>query len=241
MGEAPKPILEFVLAHLPAALKPFVDIGIVYAIPILAFLVILGLLATRRIEERADKASKLQMVVEWAYEGYSSFICNILGEQGKEFVPLFATFFFYILVMNILVVIPGCESPTSRLGMTGALGLTAWVIVHIVGFRKHKLGYFKHFVDGPWWLWWLLVPIHLIANVARMVTLSVRLFGNIFGDDTALAQFLVLGAMVTSIIYVPMPFQIGMMFFVVFAGLIQAVVFTALAAAYMAEALAEKH
>jgi F-type H+-transporting ATPase subunit a len=240
-AEEPKPFLEFVLHHLPAALKPWVDIGVVYSVVAFAFLVIVAVLATRRMEQRAEKASKLQMAVEWLYESFEGFIVDVMGPRGKEFVPLLGTFFFYILTMNLIGMIPGFAAPTSRLGMTAALGVAAFCFVQYYGFRQHGIRYLKHFVGEPLWLAPLMLPIHIIGELARPLSLSLRLFGNIFGDDRSVMQFLLLGALVTSYVYVPVPLQVIMLGFALLFGLIQSVVFTLLTAAYISLAIAEEH
>ena len=246
--EVPKLLLEPLLDHLPAALKPWVDIGVLYSVLCIALLCIVAWLATRRMEKNADQASKLQMAVEWAYDLFSGFILEVMGPEGKQFIPLLGTFFFYILVMNFMGLVPGFEAPTSRLSMTAALAVVAFVFVQYCGFRKHGPKYLMHFLGEklePKILWYLMMPlmliVHVVGELARPLSLALRLFGNIFGDDTSAMQFLLLGAMVTSIIYIPMPFQIVMLGFGLLFSLIQAVVFTLLTAAYISMATAEEH
>ncbi len=240
-AEEPRPLLEPLLAHLPAALQPWIDIGVLYSLVAMAFLCTGAVLATRRLELRAAQASKLQMAVEWLYSSLEGFITDVMGPRGKEFLPLLGTFFFYILTMNLMGMIPGVASPTARLGMTAALGVVAFLYVQYYGFRQHGIKYLKHFLGEPIWLAPLMLPIHIIGELARPMSLALRLFGNVFGDDSSVMQFLMLGVVVTSFIYIPMPLQILMLGFGLLFGLIQAVVFTLLTAAYISMAIAEEH
>jgi F-type H+-transporting ATPase subunit a len=199
-AEGPKPLLEPLLAYVPAVLKPWVDIGVLYAALCIAFLCVLAWVVTRRLEKDAGQASKLQMAVEWAYESFAGFIVEVMGPEGKEFIPLLATFFFFILTMNLMGLIPGVEAPTSRLSMTGALAVIAFVFVQYCGFRKHGPKYLMHFLGEklePAILWYLMMPlmliVHVVGELARPLSLALRLFGNIFGDDTSAMQFLLLG------------------------------------------------
>lgn len=239
--EEPQPILAFVLDRLPPAVRPWVDIGVLHAALAMVLLIVVARLATMRLQVRAEKASKLQMAMEWVYDLLTSFATRMIGPRGPEFVPLLGTFFLYIFTMNLMGLIPGLGSPTSRLGVTAALGVTAFLAVQYAGFRHRGWRYLMHFVGQPVWLAPLNIPVHIVGELARPLSLSVRLFGNIFGEDTMLLQFMMLGVAVTSAIYVPVPLQLPMAAFVIFGGFIQALVFTALTAAYIAGAIAEEH
>jgi len=239
--EGIQPVLSFLLDRLPPGLRAWVDIGVLHAALAILLLIVVARLATRRLELRAEKASKLQMAMEWVYELLTGFATRMIGPRGPEFVPLLGTFFLYIFTMNLMGLVPGLGSPTSRLGVTAALGVTAFLAVQYAGFRHRGLRYLMHFVGEPIWLAPLNIPVHIVGELARPLSLSVRLFGNIFGEDTMLLQFMLLGVAVTSAVYVPVPLQLPMAAFVIFGGFIQALVFTALTAAYIAGAIAEEH
>ncbi len=238
MHEPIRPFLEIVYEHLPEQLRPWLDVGVLHALLAIILLATLARLGTRRLED-PPKASKLQMTWEWIYEALSNYIISLIGPKGREFVPLLGTFFLYILVMNLMIIIPGFSSPTARLSITASLGVLAVVAVQIYGFKHRGIRYLLHFVGEPVWLAPLNIVIHVIGEFAKALSLSVRLFGNIFGEDTMVMQFLLLSALLASYIYVPIPFQVGMLAFAIFGGFVQALVFTTLAAAYIASAIEE--
>jgi F-type H+-transporting ATPase subunit a len=247
--EGPKPFLEPLAAHMPAALKPWVDLGVLYSFVAMALLLIVAYLATRRMEMRAEKASKLQMAVEWAYEGFRDFILGVMGPEGERFLPLLGTMFFYILIMNMMGMIPGFEAPTSRLSMTGGLALISFFCTQYFGARKHGARYFLRFlgpqVDPPilrYFMMPVMFPVEVISEIARPVSLALRLFGNVFGDDTSTVQFLLLGVALTSIVYVPVPLHaIMLVIFDPLFAFIQALIFVVLTAAYISGAIEEAH
>lgn len=238
MHEGVEPFLEIAAHHLPPWLQPWVDGGILHALLAIILLAGLAYAGTRRLGD-PPHAPRLQMWWEWIYEALAGYIVGLIGPAGKEFVPLLGTFFLYILVMNLMILIPGFSSPTARLSVTASLGVVAVISVQIYGFRHRGVAYLKHFIGEPVWLAPLNIVIHVIGEAARALSLSVRLFGNIFGEDTMVMQFLLLSALLASYIYIPIPFQVGMLAFAIFGGFVQALVFTTLTAAYIAGAIEE--
>ena len=129
--------------------------------------------------------------------------------------------------------IPGFMSPTSSLNTTLAMTLMVWVAHHVIGFRNHGLSYYKHFIGPLWWLVPLMLPIELISNLARIVSLSVRLFGNIMAKETLLAiLFMLAGGF-----FAPLPIMI----LGVLVSLVQAMVFVLLTVVYFAQAQEHAH
>jgi F-type H+-transporting ATPase subunit a len=176
---------------------------------------------------------KLELVCSWL-----AYLCRqVIGPTGERYVSLVGSLFIFIFCMSMLAVVPGGMSPTANLNITVALALTVFVAVQVYGFRAHGLGYLKHFADGPWWLWWLMIPVHILGELARPVSLSFRLFGNIFGEDTAICIFVFLAVMLMRVIPVPLPLQIPMLAFAVFGAVIQALVFSMLTAVYIGGAV----
>jgi F-type H+-transporting ATPase subunit a len=238
MHEVIRPFLETVAHHLPPRLQPWLDAGVLHAFVALVVVALLGYLGTRRLAD-PPAASRLQMFWEWIYEALTGYYTNIIGPKARDFVPLLGTFFVYILSMNLMILVPGFSSPTARLSVTASLGIVAFLAVQYYGFRYRGIKYLLHFVGYPLWLAPLNIVIHVIGELARPLSLSIRLFGNIFGEDTMVMQFLLLSALLASYIYIPIPFQVFMLVFAVFGGFVQAVVFTSLTAAYIAGAIEE--
>lgn len=184
----------------------------------------------------------LQNLVEMGVETASNFFTGILGEKyGPRLVPFLGTLFIYIFMMNIFGLIPFMHSPTSSLNITVAMALTVFVYVQFTAFKElGPLGWLDHMAGSPrsvvdWCLVPLMLPVHLIGEIAKPISLSCRLFGNIFGEDMLLVGFATLGVTSLSALHLPfgLPLQLPFMFL---AGLItspvQALVFTMLSTIY---------
>ena len=166
--------------------------------------------------------------------GMDSFFTDNMGrEMTDKLFPMIATFALYIAVANLIGLIPGFMSPTASINTTLALTLIVWVTHHIIGFSAHGLGYYKHFIGPMWWLIPLMLPIELISNFARLLSLSIRLFGNIMAKETLLAiLFMLAGAF-----FAPLP----IMLLGVLVSLVQAMVFVLLTVVYFAQAHEHAH
>jgi len=217
------------------------------AIIVLAVLCYLGTRNLRRLP------SGLQSGLEFLVEGLLKLTETIMGRWARPFLPFLAGLFVYIFTMNLFGLIPGLKSPTANINTNAALALIVFAATQYHGVKVNGfLGYAKHFTGEIWWLAPLMVPVHLIGELARPLSLSVRLFGNIMGKDLVIAMLLVLalpllGKAPPMLAGVEVPsslsaisFLIGVfvMMFAVFASLIQAMIFTILAAVYIAGAVA---
>jgi F-type H+-transporting ATPase subunit a len=159
---------------------------------------------------------------------------GLLGpKETKRYLPLIGSFFLFILFSNLLALIPGFFPPTATLKTTAALGVSVFVLTHIFGLRAHGLAYLKHFMGPVWWLAPIMLPIELVSHIARPVSLSLRLVGNIMADHKVGAVFFGLVPLL-----VPVPFLV----MGVLVSLVQAVVFSLLATIYISTAIAhEEH
>jgi F-type H+-transporting ATPase subunit a len=196
---------------------------------VMALLTMFAILATRRM---AIYPNRFQNVMEVILSGFYSLLLDTMGEHGKKFFPLIATLGLYILMSNLIGLIPGFESPTSNLNTTVSMALCVFFMTHIVGVKLHGLKYFKQFLGPVWWLTPLMMPIEIISHLSRPISLSVRLFGNIMGEDIVLAVVLLLVPLL-----VPMPVLVLM----IFTSVIQTLVFMLLAMMYIAGAMEEGH
>jgi len=179
-----------------------------------------------------------EMLVEKLYE----FVGGILGPRyGRRFFPLIGSLFVYIFAMNLFGLLPLMDSPTSNLNVTFALGLTVFLYVQYVGVRSLGIvGYLDHMLGNPrsvtgWVLAPLLLPIHILGELAKPISLSCRLFGNIFGEDMLLVGFATLGVGMLSFVNSPVGVPIHAIFFplaLLTSGL-QAFVFTVLTTIYI--------
>jgi F-type H+-transporting ATPase subunit a len=196
---------------------------------IMATLALFSFLATRRV---SIIPGRFQNVMEVVVDGIDTFLTDTMGPEGRKFFPLVATLGIYILTSNLLGLIPGFESPTANLNTTVSLAVVVFAMTHIVGIRVHGIKYVKQFMGPVWWLTPLMMPIELISHLSRPLSLSVRLFGNIMGEDIVLAVVLLLVPLL-----VPLPVIVLM----IFTSCIQTVVFMLLTMMYIAGAMEEAH
>jgi F-type H+-transporting ATPase subunit a len=157
---------------------------------------------------------------------------GVIGKDYRRFEPLIVTLGIYILIGNILGLIPGFMSPTSNLNVTASCAIPVFVYYNYHGIRKHGLlRYLAHFMGPVWWLAWLLFPVEIVSHTARMLSLSMRLFGNIFAEEliiTSLNQYIF-----------PFLVSIPVMFLALFASTIQAFIFMLLTMVYLSGAVEE--
>jgi len=196
---------------------------------VMLVLVVVAFLATRSIK---TVPGGLQNAMEVVVSGVEGLIDETMGHKGRAYFPLIATFALFILVCNLVALIPGFFPPTANLNTNAALALTVFAMTHIVGFKEHGIGYLKHFMGPILILAPLMFIIELIGHMARPLSLSLRLFGNMYGHEIVLLIFFAL---------VPFLLPIPMMLLGVLVALIQTFVFTLLAMIYIAGALEEAH
>jgi F-type H+-transporting ATPase subunit a len=194
-------------------------------------LALLAVLGTRGWQLRPGR---LQNFIEWIVESMNHFCRGIIGPHGDRYTPLVGTLFLYILLMNLIGLIPGFASPTASLNMNLALAAVVFVAVQVYGIREHGLvNYLKHFAGEPFpWMAWMF-PIHVIGEIAKPMSLALRLFGNIFGEDTIIVVLAMLAAFLLPR-WAPIPFQFPLMVFALFTSVVQALIFAMLSAVYIA-------
>lgn len=206
------------------------------------YLVIIILSATAIISSKKLKTrnpGRFQAFLEFVVSSLDGFVRNIVGDQAKVLTPVIGTIFIFILSLNLIGIIPGFMSPTSNINTTVALALFAFLLVQYFGVRKHGLAYFKHFLGEPLWLAPLMLPIHIIGELARPLSLSIRLFGNIFGEDMVVAVLILIVTSVLGKFLIPLQFP--MLLFAVFTSFVQALVFSMLVSIYIAVATEDQH
>ena len=197
--------------------------------------VMLILIACSLIFVRSVKLlpEKRQLFFEILIEKLEDFMVDITGPEGMFFFPFIATLFIFILAANLLGLIPGFESPTANINTTLSMAICTFVYTHIIGVRFHGIKYIKHFLGPVWWLIPLYMPIEIISHFARILSLSVRLFGNIFGKEMILTILFMLAGLYLA----PLP----IMFLGLLVSFIQALIFTVLAILYFVGAMEEAH
>jgi F-type H+-transporting ATPase subunit a len=171
--------------------------------------------------------------LEVTIETLEDFMVDITGPEGRAFFPFIATIFLYIFLCNLIGLVPGFFSPTADINTTLSMALCTFVLTHAIGIKFHGVKYIKHFLGPVWALAPLMLIIEGIGHLARVMSLSVRLFGNIFGKEKILGVLFALWGLYL----VPLP----ILFLGVLVSFIQAVVFMLLAIVYFTGAMEEAH
>ena len=192
-----------------------------------------SLLATRRME-KIPRGS--QAFVEVVVEGMYNFLHDILGKHTARYLPFYGTLFFFILFMNLWGLIPLMESPTHYMNTTLSMAIVVFVLYNFEGIRIKKLGYFKHFFE-PLFLAPLMFPLHLIGEIVRPASLSIRLYGNLTGEGLTLAVLVFLTPWLFN--HVPVPLHLFMVLLAILFSTIQATIFTMLSTVYLSLAIEE--
>lgn len=203
---------------------------VIYSWVVMLLLVVLGLLGAKGI---AMVPNKMQNFFEIIVAGIENFMVDITGEEGRWLFPLVATIFIYIFIGNLIGLVPGFFPPTASLNTTLSCALVVVVFTHIIGLKYHGVGYIKHFLGPVWWMIPIIFPIELIGHLARILSLSFRLFGNMMGHELVLGiLFALAGAF-----FAPLP----IMALGIFVALVQAFVFFLLSIMYFTGAMEHAH
>ncbi len=210
---------------------PNVPEHVTYGLAASVVLILLAL-ATRFTLKEKGAPSGLQNIFEVIFKGLDNYIQEIIGPEGRHYFTLIGSLFLFILVANLMGLVPGFDSATGNLNTTAALALVSFSATHYIGITRHKLSYFKHFMGPVPWLAPLMIPIELISHLARPVSLSFRLFGNM------IAKHKLLLALAALSLYTPTFPVLALGLFVAF---VQAGVFTLLTMLYLAGSIEEAH
>ncbi len=203
---------------------------VIYSWFAILLLIVFAVLATRKIEMIPTKA---QNFFEIVISGMEEFMVDVTGEEGRWFFPIIATIFIYIATCNLLGLVPGFYPPTASINTTAACAIPVFLFTHFIGIKYHGIKYVKHFLGPVWWLIPIILPIEIIGHLARILSLSFRLFGNITGHELVLAiLFMLAGAF-----FAPLP----IMAMGIFVSFVQAFVFFLLSIMYFAGAMEEAH
>lgn len=210
--------------------RPWVN-WLVMELLVVAILVVL--FAALRSRMSVDKPGKVQHVFEIIYLFIKDTVDEIGIEHGARYVPYFATIFIFILFMNLLGLIPSFESPTMAIAVTFGLAFSSVVFYHYHGVRALGLmAYLKQFVGPIWWLFLLMIPLEIISHLARPLSLSVRLYANMFAGEQVTGAFLGLTKIGVPVIFMALH---------LFVAILQAYIFTLLSMIYVNMATSHEH
>ncbi len=219
-------LLDFIGLGRFAAAYPHV----VYSWFVVLLLILLAYACTRTIRLIPGRA---QNVFEVVISGMEEFMVDVTGEEGRWFFPLVGTIFLYIATCNLIGLIPGFFPPTASINTTLSCALVSFLFTHFVGVKYHGVKYIKHFLGPIWWMTPIIFPIEVIGHLARIMSLSFRLFGNMMGHELVLMiLFMLAGAF-----FAPLP----IMAMGIFVSFVQAFVFFLLSIMYFSGAMEHAH
>ncbi len=202
-------------------------------IEILVVAIIMFLFALLRARLSVENPGKLQITFEAIYNFISGQAHDAVENGAAKYVSFFGTLFIFILFMNLIGVIPGFESPTMTPAVPLGLALSVFFYYHWMGFRAQGFGrYLAHFAGPMPWLAPLMVPIELISHMARPLSLTIRLYANMFAGEMVTVTFLSLTFIAFPAIFMGLH---------VFVALLQAFIFILLAMIYVGGAVAHEH
>jgi len=212
--------------HPAAPIRDSVAMEILVALLMLFFFVLV------RTRLSVEKPRALQHIVEGLHGFIQGQSEEIIGHHSERFTPFLVSLFLFILVCNLLGVIPGFESPTATPAVPLGCAILAFVYYNLQGFKAKGAHYAADFLGPVWWLSWLMLPIELISHLARMLSLTIRLFANMFAGD-----------MVTLVFFSLVPLGVPVLFLGLHIGvsLLQAYIFVLLTTVYLSGAVAAAH
>ncbi|HEY3826452.1 MAG TPA: F0F1 ATP synthase subunit A [Bryobacteraceae bacterium] len=220
------------LFHMQAAnsAEPWPDY-MVMQIAVAVLLVVLFLLLRSRLS--MDKPGVFQQVFELIHNFVSDEAQKSVGHESRKHMVLFETLFVFILVSNLIGTIPGFMSPTQVIYVPAGCAIVSFLYFNLVGVKKHGVGkYLAHFAGPIWWMAPLMFLIEIISTLARPLSLSIRLFANMFAGEKVTLVFISLTYLVVPALFMGLH---------VFVGLLQAYVFMVLTMMYVGAAVAEAH
>ncbi len=205
--------------------------------------VVVGLVAFLMIMASSSRKlvpSKLQNLAELVVEFIRNIILDTMGHQGMKFFPLIATLFLFILFCNLLGLIPGTYTVTSQIIVTAVFAVAVYALSVVLGFVLHGAKFLGILVPPgtPAWLLPLMIPIELVSQLARPISLAVRLFANMTAGHTILGVLFGLAISGGLLIgWLPFAFTIAMNGLELGIAFIQAYIFTVLSCVYLGDAI----
>jgi F-type H+-transporting ATPase subunit a len=202
----------------------------------LELIVVLGLIAffiLVRLTLSVEKPNPAQQIAEVIHEFTGSNADQIIGHGYERFQAFVTCIFLFVVINNLLGLIPGLHTPTGFPVVPLGIALLTFLYYNFYGLREQGIvGYLKHFAGPVWWIAPLLFPIEIISHCARVMSLTIRLYANMFASD-----------LVTLVFFSLVPFAIPAVFLGLhfFVSLIQAYVFMLLAMIYLSQAVAHEH
>jgi F-type H+-transporting ATPase subunit a len=199
---------------------------------LLVFVTLIAYFLVVRISLSIERPNSFQHIAEITHGFVSEQSESIIGHGYERFTSYVTALGLFILLSNLIGLVPGLESPTADVVVPLGCALMTFAYYHYHGIRKNGFGYIKQFLGPVWWMSWLLLPVEIISHCARVLSLTVRLYANMFAGD-----------LLTLVFFSMIPIGIPLVFLGLHLGVavIQAYVFMTLAMIYLSLAVAEEH
>jgi F-type H+-transporting ATPase subunit a len=219
--------------HLPVAPRyAQAPISNTVAMEVLVIGLLLMFFIFLRVRLSVESPGGLQHTIEGFQEFIEGESSNIIGHGSERFTTFLAALFLFILIGNLFGVIPTLASPTAFPVVPLGLALCTFGYYQVQGLREHGISYLKQFLGPVWWLAILMLPLEIISHLARLLSLTIRLYANMFAGELVTLVFLSL---------VPIGIPVIFLGLHIFVALLQAYIFALLAMVYLAGAVAAEH
>ena len=204
-----------------------------FAMELMVFLALLVYFLAVRLTLSVERPGPVQHLAEMTHEFVSDQGQQIIGDGYERFTNYLTVLLLFIVLANLMGLLsPWLESPTANVAVPLGLALVTFVYYHFHGVRVNGFGYVKQFLGPVWWLYWLLLPIEIISHLARVLSLTVRLYANMFAGDLLTLAFFSLIPIGVPLVFLGLHFGVA---------LIQGYVFMLLAAIYLSLAVSHEH
>ncbi|HYW41620.1 MAG TPA: F0F1 ATP synthase subunit A [Bryobacteraceae bacterium] len=209
--------------------RPWADF-VVMQIVVVVLLAVLAAVLRPRLS--VDRPGGLQHVSEMIYDFVRGQADDMVGHESHRYLAYFGTIFIFILTCNLIGLIPAFESPTMNAPVTCGCALATFFYYHLMGIRANGFGYLRHFMGPMTWLAPMMLPIEVVSHLARPLSLTVRLYANMFAGEQVTMVFLKMTYFVVPVIFMGLH---------IFVGVVQAYIFMLLTMVYVGSAVAHEH
>ena len=199
---------------------------------LLVFVLLVVVFAVLRASLSATKPGKLQQTFELLYEFVRGQAHAQIGPAGGRYVTYFGTIFIFILVSNLIGLIPVFESPTMNAPVTLGCAMATFVYYNLMGVWANGFKYILQFMGPKWWLAFLMFPIEIVSHLARPLSLTIRLYANMFAGEQVTMVFLSMTYLAVPVIFMGLH---------VFVGVVQAYIFMLLTMSYVGASVSHGH
>lgn len=185
-----------------------------------------------RLTLSAEKPGAIQHTAEWVHEFVGNQAEQVIGHGYERYMPYVTTILLFVVICNCFGLLPGFETPTSDPVVPLALAILTFLYYNWHGVRvQGPVGYVKHFMGPIWWVAPLLFPIEIISHLARMMSLTIRLYANMLASDLLTLAFFSLSPIIVPVVFLGLHFGVS---------LIQAYIFMLLTMIYLSMAVSHE-